>query len=137
MQTRPAQSQWQGPELLAVFIGGGVGTLLRFVLVEVLPSAPDAWPWNTFIANVLACLLLGWAIRQHARGWGGDARLALIGSGFCGGLSTFSTLQLELYRMFDAGAWPLALLYIAASLVCGWLAVGLARRSALREEDVA
>lgn len=122
---------------LAVYLGGGVGTLARFELGELMPVDPTSWPWHTFIANILACAVLGFALAHRERDWGGDAQAALIGTGFCGGLSTFSALQLEIYRMFDAGSQLLALAYLATSVAIGIGLVTLARRFVSRGEDIA
>ena len=116
-------------ELLAVFAGGCVGALGRAGLAEALPHHAGRWPWATFAVNIAGAALLGWAITRH------DERLPpsllsrpFVGTGFCGALTTFSTLQVELLRM-PAG---LAGAYAAASLAAGFaavvLATGLARR---------
>lgn len=137
MEARIERSGKFFAELGAVYIGGGVGALLRFGLVEALPADPTRWPWHTFIANLLACAVLSFAIAHRERGWGSDRRIALIGSGFCGGLSTFSTFQLEIYRMFDAGSYLLAASYLAASIAAGLLLINLARRFVAPGEDIA
>jgi CrcB protein len=125
------------PLFLAVYLGGGIGTLSRFELGELLPADPTNWPWHTFIANIVACAVLSFVLAHRERGWGGDTRTALIATGFCGGLSTFSALQLEIYRMFDAGSWLLAIGYLAASVSVGIALITLARRYVSRGEDVA
>lgn len=124
-------------EFAAVWIGGGLGALLRYTLVLAWPADLGAWPWHTFVANLLACAVLAFAIAHRENGWGSDRRLTLIGSGFCGGLSTFSALQLEVYQLFDAGRDLLALAYFGASVAAGVAVVTFVRRFIARGEDVA
>lgn len=120
-------------ELLAIFAGGCLGALARAALGEWFPHAPGAWSWATFAANVAGAALLGWAVtRLQERTPPTAYRRPLIGTGFCGALTTFSTLQLELLEGADAGRAGLALAYAAVSLAAGfgvvWLATGVARR---------
>jgi CrcB protein len=120
-------------ELLAIFAGGCLGALARAALGEWLPHAPGEWSWATFTANVAGAALLGWAVtRLQERTPPTAYRRPLIGTGFCGALTTFSTLQLELLEGADAGRAGLAVGYAAASLAAGfgvvWLATGVARR---------
>jgi len=109
-------------ELAAIFAGGMLGALARVALAEAFPHARDAWPWTTFAVNLLGALLLGWAVTRLPPA---SYRRPFLGIGVCGALTTFSTLQLELLRMLDAGSAPLALAYAAASLVGGLAAVRL------------
>jgi fluoride exporter len=85
------------------------------------------WPWVTFAVNLVGAFLLGYfATRLQERLPLSAYRRPLLGTGFCGALTTFSTMQLELVRMFDAGRYGLAAGYTAASLALGYLAVHLA-----------
>lgn len=123
-----------GTEVAAVFVGGFVGALARLGLVEALPYGMLEWPWPTFIANVLGAFALGWfTTRLQERLPVSAYRRPLLGTGFCGALTTFSTMQLELVRMLEGGDVPLALAYATLSVVTGFaavvLATGLARRS--------
>ena len=112
-------------EFVAVALGGIAGALLRTALAGWMPHAPDAWPWSTFIVNLAGTFVLGVAVAAvHER----RAFLRrLIATGFCGALTTFSTMQLELLRMLDADALALAAAYLLASVALG-LACVLAGR---------
>ncbi len=113
------------PRLIAaVFAGGALGSLARAALSETLPHDVTAWPWPTFLANLAGAFLLGWAVtRLQDRLPPSTYPRPFLGTGLCGGLTTFSTLQVELVRMLDAGALGLALGYAAASVVLGFGAV--------------
>jgi len=107
-------------ELGAIFLGGALGALLRAGLGEALPAAGAQWPWATFIVNVAGAALLGYwfTTLPHT-----SYRRPLLTTGFCGALTTFSTVQLELVEMIDAGRVALAVLYLATSLAAGLLGV--------------
>jgi CrcB protein len=114
-------------ELGAVFAGGAVGTLARAGLAEGFPHPATAWPWPTFGVNIVAAFALGYFVtRLTERLPLSSYRRPLLGTGVCGGLSTFSTMQVEILRMLDAHAWGLAAGYAAASIVAGYGAVHLA-----------
>jgi CrcB protein len=107
-------------ELAAIFAGGAAGTLARAGLVEALPHAAHTWPWATFTVNVAGAALVGYFVtRLQERLPLSAYRRPLLGTGLCGGLTTFSTLQVELLRM-PAG---LAVAYASASLAAGFAAV--------------
>lgn len=114
-------------ELAAIFAGGFVGAIARAELVQALPSAAGTWPWATFIANLVGAFLLGYFItRLQERLPVSAYRRPLLGTGLCGGLTTFSAMQLELLRMLDAGRIGLAAAYAVASAAAGFLMVLLA-----------
>ena len=107
-------------ELVAIFLGGCAGALLRALLIEAFPVDPGQWPWATVIANLVGAFALGvisTLLPPSAYG------RPLLGTGFCGALTTFSTLQLELLRMLERGEEGLALVYASVSIVAGLLAV--------------
>jgi fluoride exporter len=116
-------------ELAAVFVGGALGTLARAALDEAFPQPARAFPWPTFVVNVAAAFLLGYAVtRLQERLPPSSYRRPLIGTGLCGGLSTFSTMQVELLDMIDAHAWAMLVAYAAATLIAGYAAIHLATK---------
>jgi CrcB protein len=116
-------------ELGAIFVGGVLGALLRAGVGEAFPVGETDWPWATFLVNVIGAALLGYWFTALPRT---QYRRPLLTTGFCGALTTFSTVQLELLEMLEAGRLGLASLYLAVSVAAGLLAVqvwtGVARR---------
>lgn len=111
-------------ELAAIFAGGALGTLLRAGLANAFPHSPTSWPWPTFTVNVVAALVLGYAVtRLQERLPLSSYRRPLLGTGLCGGLSTFSTIPVEILKMTAAHAWGLAAGYALATIACGYAAI--------------
>jgi CrcB protein len=133
---RPAQRRLpriDRRELAAIFVGGALGTLLRAALAEAFPHPATAWPWPTFAVNIVAAFGLGYFVtRLQERLPLSSYRRPLLGTGLCGGLSTFSTMQVEILNMLDAHAWGLAAGYTAASVAAGYAAVHLATAAVRR-----
>ncbi|HVR06358.1 MAG TPA: fluoride efflux transporter CrcB [Solirubrobacteraceae bacterium] len=111
-------------ELLAIAGGGAAGALARVGLAQALAPKPGSWPWATFSVNIAAALVLGYvATRLQERLPVSTLRRPLLGTGFCGALSTFSTVQIELLGMTDRHRYDLAACYLAASVIGGYVAV--------------
>jgi CrcB protein len=116
-------------ELGAIFLGGALGALARLGLAEAFPVDGGDWPWATFVVNVVGAALLGyWFTTEPHTSY----RRPLLTTGFCGALTTFSTVQLELLEMIDAGRLALASLYLGASLLAGLLGVHAATAAGRR-----
>jgi CrcB protein len=114
-------------ELAAVFAGGFIGTVARAELAEALPYSGGQWPWATFTVNIVGAFMLGYfTTRLQERLPLSSYRRPLLGTGLCGGLTTFSTMQVELLRMLDRDQLPVALAYALVSVAVGFLAVALA-----------
>ncbi len=110
-------------QLLAIYAGGVLGALARVGLAEATPHGPGGWPWGTFVANMAGALLLGYFIgrlRDHPED---NLTHPFLTTGLCGTLTTFSTLQLELFEMVEGGHVGLAAAYVGATLVAGYLCV--------------
>jgi CrcB protein len=112
-------------ELAAIFIGGAAGALLRAWLVVEFTGGANSWPWVTFSVNVTGCFALA-LIATHLQERPPESPHwhPLLGTGFCGVYTTFSTLQLEALRMLEGDRVGLALGYAFASVTAGYLAIG-------------
>lgn len=126
----------RGPRLLAsVFVGGAVGAGARTGLGELFPSSSGSWPWATFAVNVAGAVMLAFfATRLQERLPPATYKRPFLGTGICGALTTFSTLQVELVEM-ARGHYLLGTAYVSASAAAGFIAVfavtGLTRRARL------
>lgn len=113
-------------ELGAIFLGGAIGAGLRAVLGTLFAVPAGQWPWVTFGVNIAGAVFLGYVTtRLQERLPFAPYRRPLLGTGVCGGLTTFSTMQVEALEMVDAHDYGLAAGYLAASVVAGLLAVHL------------
>jgi CrcB protein len=116
-------SRHPGRKLAAIYAGGVVGALIRVGLAEAFPPAAGSWPWPTFAVNMVGALALGYFFALFRDQPQESLRHPFLGIGICGTLTTFSTLQLELYELVDHGDAGLAAAYCAATVVAGYLLV--------------
>ena len=113
-------------KVLVVFLGGGLGSVLRYLFGKFLNDPISGTPYGTLAANILGSLLigfiLGWAAKQEAIS---QHTLLLLTTGFCGGFTTFSTFVYENHVFLKSGAFGVLALYTIASFVLAFLAVFL------------
>lgn len=109
--------------LSAIYAGGVLGALARVGLAQATPHGPGEWPWGTFAVNMVGALLLGWFFARLGDHPEDSVAHPFLTTGICGTLTTFSTLQLELFEMVDAGRLALGTVYLAATLALGFLCV--------------
>jgi CrcB protein len=126
-------------ELVAIFLGGATGGLLRVWLSRSFASGATDWPWAIFAINVsgafaLACIATWFKERPP------ESRFhhPLWTAGFCGTYTTFSTMQLEILVLLDHNRYGLAAGYALASILAGYLAIRFGTQLVRRErrEDV-
>ncbi len=134
-RTRPYRTRAQLHA--AVFAGGVVGALARAGVERAFPWDGGSWPWTTLLVNLVGTALLGYfATRLQERLPPSTFRRPLLATGFCGALTTFSTLQIELVELARERHAGLAAAYLAASVGGGLLVVylvtALTRRVRLR-----
>lgn len=118
-------SRFELRRLAAVYLGGVIGALVRVGLAQASPSDAGEWPWATFAVNMTGALLLGYAFARFRDHPEDSVAHPFLTTGICGTLTTFSTLQLELFRMVEGGHLALASAYVAATLAAGFAAVRL------------
>ncbi len=128
-----AGSRLDTRELGAIFAGGVAGALLRVWLGRHFAAGPAQWPWATFAINISGAFALGYlATRLQERLPQSTYRRPLLGTGFCGAYTTFSTMQVEALGMIEHGRYGLAAGYALASICAGYLAVWVATATVRR-----
>jgi CrcB protein len=111
--------------IFLVLLGGGIGSVARYLLSYLLTkNNTTQFPWATFIANAIGCLLIGllFGYIQKNNLQNETLKLLLI-TGFCGGFTTFSTFSLENIQFIQNQNYNLALLYTISSIFIGFLGV--------------
>lgn len=111
--------------LLLVFLGGGFGSMLRYIIGKYLNNA-QGFPWGTFTVNIFGSLLigiiLGFAAKNNTLS---QNQTLLLATGFCGGFTTFSAFAYENHVFLKSGDFTSFAIYTIASFVIGFLAVFL------------
>lgn len=119
-------------DIALVFIGGGLGSVVRFLIgKEILARYTTVFPWATLGVNILASVLLGIMVAVfHRKPENTQWALVLVGTGFCGGLSTFSTFSYENFSLIQKGEITLFFVYTLVSfaacvvgVAAGYLAI--------------
>lgn len=111
--------------LAAIYVGGVLGALARVGLAQATPVGPGGWPWATFAVNMAGALLLAYFFARLSDHPEDSVAHPFLTTGICGTLTTFSTLQLELFEMVDGGRFGLAAAYCAATIAGGFLFIRL------------
>jgi CrcB protein len=107
-----------------VALGAAFGAPLRYVIDRVIQRRHDTvFPWGTLTANVTGCLVLGFLVSAVSRLSPGVE--IVLGAGFCGALTTYSTFSYEILRLLQDGARFYAATYLGASILGGFGAVGI------------
>lgn len=110
---------------LAVFLGGGIGSLLRYLLGTVFgKNFNTVFPVATFLINILGSLFLGFVLGLFvAKGHSNHPLRLFLTVGIAGGFTTFSTFSVETFHLFKDGHSALALIYPVSSIALGFGAV--------------
>ena len=113
-------------DIVLVGIGSGIGGICRYLISLFMSHAQSGFPWGTFTANVIGCLLIGllWGVTSRFQNLSPAFYLFLM-IGFCGGFTTFSTFSKEGLTMLQTNNYALFSLYAFGSVVLGIMAVAL------------
>ena len=104
--------------LIAVFLGGGLGAVTRYALTFLLPSRLEFYPFSTLCANFLGCFIATVVFSYFIlKGDSENIYKTFLIVGFCGGLSTLSALSLEVLEYFQSGEYFKAGGYVFTSLL--------------------
>lgn len=113
-------------QLLLVFIGGGFGSALRYIIGKYMNSTETGIPWGTFTVNILGSILIGIILGLAAKNDALSSNQTLfLATGFSGGFTTFSAFAYENHVFLKAGDFTSFALYTIGSFVIGFLAVFL------------
>ena len=109
-----------------VFLGGGLGSVLRFLISKTFNPYFQTFFLGTFLANILGCLLMGFLLGLSFKGQTlSQHQFFALTTGFCGGFTTFSAFAFEKYELLNNGAYWQFGLYLGSSIILGLLAVAL------------
>ena len=110
--------------ILLVFFGGGVGSVLRYLIGKWLNNSNSGIPYGTFAVNIFGSLLIGIILGLAAKGDNlSQSQTILLATGFCGGFTTFSAFAYENHLFLKSGDFTSFALYTIGSFVIGFLAV--------------
>ncbi|MBE9373723.1 fluoride efflux transporter CrcB [Saccharopolyspora sp. HNM0983] len=135
-QRRAVARSW-APVLLAISLGGGLGSLARYGFSVLLPAAPGGFPWATLSVNLLGCLFMGVLMVLITEVWSAHRLLRpFLGVGVLGGFTTFSTYAVEVHQQLLSGTALAAFGYLTGTVLGALLAVLAGAWSARRTAAV-
>ncbi|WP_425236239.1 fluoride efflux transporter CrcB [Ulvibacterium sp.] len=113
-------------QLLLVFLGGGFGSMLRYLVSRIFNDHFQYFFLGTFLVNVLGCLLMGLILGLSLKGdYLTQNQILILATGFCGGFTTFSAFAFEKHSLLTSGELFHFSLYTLCSIIIGIFAIAL------------
>ena len=111
--------------VLWVFLGGGMGSVARYCLIQMMSqtSSLNNWPVGVFVVNIIGCFALGLCAPIVLKFAGGDVWAKFLLVGFLGGFTTFSTFAYDTVELLGVGQTHVAMAYALGSVFLGMVAV--------------
>jgi len=111
--------------ILLVFIGGGMGSILRYIISKALNKSDSFFPYGTFTANILGSLIIGFILGLLIKNQSvlSPNQSLLLVTGFCGGFTTFSTFAYENQQLIKSGDFLQAGIYTVLSFLVAIISV--------------
>ena len=111
-------------EIIVVFIGGGIGSILRFLFNKIEIVSENNFPYSTFISNFLGCFILGLVLGYFIKSENPNSVMfVFLTVGLCGGFTTFSSFSYENLQLLQNGEILTFLIYLLGSLMAGIISV--------------
>ena len=104
--------------IIYVALGAAVGGVARYLTSFFIASPTGGFPWATFVVNVVGSFIIGLILFLYSERSPNESMRLLLGVGFCGGLTTFSTFSAETIQLLQMHKEIVAFAYIGASLIC-------------------
>lgn len=108
---------------ILVFLGGGLGSIIRLAINRLFPFEIDKFPLATFIANLLSCVLFGIIVGLFSKGSLNEPQKLFLTTGLCGGFSTFSAFSYESFLYLQNGSYLLFIFNVLGSIIGCMLAL--------------
>lgn len=113
-------------QFLLIFLGGGIGSFLRYLISKSLNTYFPNFYLGTFLVNVIGCFIIGVLIGLSVKNnYLSESQMLLLATGFCGGFTTFSTFALESHLLLKEHSILYMSAYLGLSVILGILAIAL------------
>ena len=116
---------------IAIFMGGGLGSLSRYAMTRWLVQTHHTFVMGTIVSNVLSCIILGFVVAWHMKAPMERSVQLFFAVGLCGGFSTFSTFTYENYDLLQNGQYGSfafnIIFSVVACLIGIWIGMKLAK----------